>query len=386
MNRSPIIHDSPKTRAARLRSSVALLTVGMTLFLGLSLFWPISVDTFRCLTTIDASAYGDVAVDNEPLNVLANCVNLETTPEKLEPLIQEVASQIPLRSRVLDYRDFDTIRSSVQVGVESTSSGPMRFILSFDGNGFKDEQRFLKLLTDRVANRLSMIRSNEQNQIVFEIPQDKLDRAIWLAGQIHSDVDELNQRIQNKSSSSFHLASASKTKPGQNDIANSLESIETKTLTNLLDELKQSQPTAGCDSLFRIQRVSSVTTDAVGSTPSWLAIILIAGLSFGVASVVALQFDPFGARGFESIDQVEQQLGLPVVATVRGRANESGTTETDANTIWANQIVEISTMVLLAAMVTIVGFVLIDESVRDSFFYHPYDGLARIVRIFMGYH
>ena len=44
-----------------------------------------------------------------------------------------------------------------------------------------------------------------------------------------------------------------------------------------------------------------------------------------------------------------------------------------------------SKIFLVAITVVVIGFVLIDSSIRESFFQNPFDGVAKIFRVFFGY-
>lgn len=393
----PIVNDAPKIRAMRVRYVMAFVTVAATAFLLLSMCWPISVVKFRSLAVINAapiksaSRTGELS-DTDALTLLVECVRLEATPKQIDDLIKETAQQVPIRSSLFEYRDFASIGESIQVGVDSrTNDGSKKFILSFDGNGLKDEQRFLSLFSLRVANRLKSVSGIDDGHVAFSLPEDKLERAIWIANQIETDLEEVASRFDNKGHSNFQFASAAKTNSRNFDVGASLGSIETDSLKRVLNELKDTADTHTnhTPSLVSVNRISEVSVDAVGSAPNWSATILLTLFSTALAGVITYYFDPFGSRGFESVDVVASRLGLPVVATLHGTdTQDTPPSEQRTNgfkTRWANHVVDVTTIVLLALMSVVVGFVLIDETVRESFFYHPYDGLTRIVRIFMGY-
>lgn len=393
----PIVNDAPKVRAMRIRYVMAFVTVAATAFLLLSLCWPISVVKFRSLAVINAAPIKSVSQtgelsDSDALTLLVECVRLEATPDRLDDLIKETAQRVAIKSSLFEYRDFACIGEAIQVGVDSrTNDGSKKFILSFDGNGLKDEQRFLQLFSIRVANRLKSVSGIVDGHVAFSLPQDKLERAIWIANQIETDLAEVASRFANTGRSNFQFASAAKTNKRNSDIGASLGSIETESLKRVLNDLKDTANTQTIhpSSLVSVNRISEVSVDAVGSAPNWLATILLTLFATAFAGVITYYFDPFGSRGFESVDVMANRLGLPVVATL----HETGTQNTPSSeqqtngfkTRWANHVVEGTTMVLLALMSVVLGFVLIDETVRESFFYHPYDGLTRIVRIFMGY-
>lgn len=388
----------PKIRTMRIRYAMAFVTVAATLFFLVTLFWPLSVVSFRSLAVIDGSVrftktsegVSRVDASKQALGVLVECVREEASEDKLDQLIARVRETETIVSSEFEYRDFASISQSIQVGVDyMNSDDSVKFVLSYDGCGTKDERRFLELLTERVAKKLSQAKQNSRGQLVFESPQEKIDRAIWIANQIESDLSEVANRFASQSRSSFKLASSSNSNRNSSppsELAGTLSSIETGQLKNLLHDIKALDAESG-DRLVQVGRIGDVSTDAVGSAPGWLATSLIAILSLSLAGVVTLHYDPFGTRGFDSVESIVEQLGIPVVATLKTTNAESTSAERNSSMrpVWANHLVEASTAILLVAMAVVLGFVLLDSTVRESFFYHPYDGLTRIVQVFMGY-
>lgn len=375
----PILHDAPNDRTKRLRRWMAFATTAFTSFLILSFLWPLSVTNFRSLTVINASTH-PALVDDTALEVLVSSVKLESTPERIDTLISQTAETTPIRSDAFEYRDFEAITKAIHVGVERHQDGTTKFVLSYDGAGLSDEQQFLALLTQRIGKRLTSASLSAEGQIVTTLPAEKLDRAVWIANQIERDLEEVANRVQN-GSSSFHLASSNQAGDPPSRLAASIKSIETNSLKTILSDLRGNTENGKASPLISIHQMSDVSTDAVGSSPGWYASIALILISMGVATVISMNFDPAGERGFESIDNLAQQIGLPIVATLPESEDHQKITQRR----WANQVVEISTLTLLALLIVVIGFMLIDTTVRESFFYHPYDGLARIVRIFAGY-
>ena len=337
------------------------------------MFWPLSVQNFRSQTVInvqpvESESWAYYSKD-DLLSIFVRCVQMETSADKIGAMINEVGESTPIRARALDYRDFEKIHQSIQVGVLETHNG-LQLVLGFDGLGYEDERAFLSILSERVSGRLIQVQRADDGQITFEWPQAKLDRAIHLANQVRAS----SGHYESDASSSFHLASS-------RSISDATLHDDSKALAEVLTELKQQSNSLPGNSLLAIGDVSKVATQADGAQPGLIAIVIALITSLGLAGVVAWHLDPFADRGFQSVTEIEDTLGVPVVAQMKSADNSPSETSFG----WANRVTEVTATLLFAILVAVIGFSLIDSTIRTSFIQSPYEGLTRIVQIFMGY-
>ena len=124
---------------------------------------------------------------------------------------------------------------------------------------------------------------------------------------------------------------------------------------------------------------------AVNATPDRWAMVGLISMAGLVAGFFALyQFPP--AKPTTSVETLSQSLGIPVVAVLTTDQNQAGTSSSgEFYSALANTLFVISKYFLIAIAVVIVGFALIDSSIRESFLQNPFDGVARIFRVFFGY-
>ena len=112
---------------------------------------------------------------------------------------------------------------------------------------------------------------------------------------------------------------------------------------------------------------------------------LLGLISLSLGAVVAVQIDPFAARGFENARSIAKRLEVPVIAQIRWQVRNFNSEEKLPGLPWANRVSMICGLALLGIGVVIAGFVLINPAVRAAFYEDPLVGCSMIVRIFVGF-
>ncbi len=385
----------PKARHALLGYAAAFATTAVGFYLLASIIWPLSVSRFRTVTTITLTADETIVDQQQLLSLLVECVRQETTTDRLGQLIEQTRMSGSIRTRAFELSDYQAIASSIQVGMKrQMDTSRFQFLISFDGSGLDDEQRFLHNLSRKVANRCNEIGLTVDNQgnTIAALPRntnlDRLERAIWLADQIESDI-QTAANATSISNSQFKFAS-SRTGPktassGGDTLKQQLASIDTRSLRNVLRDVHQSIQNSNGPGPVHIADVATPQTRAINATPGRTGLIILFILSIAVGITVTWHYQPFADRGFGNVESVARTLNLPIVATVGEEHADSMGTESTQVRSWANLLVETVGLVLLGLGIVIVGFLLTNSLVRESFLHNPYDGIARMIRVFVGY-
>ena len=156
-----------------------------------------------------------------------------------------------------------------------------------------------------------------------------------------------------------------------------MESVDVASLRGVINQFKQDQ-NQDYMSLVRFD-ADSVTNQPLGATPDPASIMIAGLLSVVLGGVVALNIRPFVEQGFETVDDVTLQLGVPVVGALHGNESSVEEEETPQSTNWANRTVGICGTVLAAIAILGIGFWLTSAEVRDAMSESWFHGFARIV-------
>lgn len=407
------------SRVDRLERIKAFLVTSITVFVLACLIWPLSVTGFRSVGNINLDS-NTPQTKPQLEKLLVHAVQAEATSENLDAIISEIEATERLQTDAIAQRDYEAIRKAIQIGVNQTDQQfTLRVVL--DGQGRPDEQRLIDLLTHRVAGRLSVPqRATDFNPLDLGVPVrfqtasefqsnqlESYERADWIIDQLERDLVQIRQSVQSLPDSTgstpnrnapdqrsqFKLASnARRVNTGVSHLSDSLDSIDVQSLRSLLTEMKtqlEDQQNAGLPgntgTPLTIESLNRSKTRPIGGVPARQTLWMIAVLAGLAGSIVTWQFDPFHTRGFKNINELEQKLGIPVLATLRGDRHPVNNSARDKTTRWANRVVNISNQVLFGLFVVVAGFVITHSAIRESFFENPFFGIAKMVRLFAGY-
>lgn len=187
-------------------------------------------------------------------------------------------------------------------------------------------------------------------------------------------------------------------------IDQALRSIESLNTDSVREKISTVQQTIRTDAVAQREQVATLrtlTNDSIGESysvrdisevknrptegiPSLAHLLMFGFGSLALGSVVALNFRPeLVDRGFESVDEAEQTLGLPVVGKLPAATNLLDTDGRTKTSI-ANRVVSFCEIALFAAFLVVIFLCFISPSIREAFFVNPLHGLAQIAWMFMG--
>ena len=355
-------------------------------------------------------------------STLSTILNEETTDERLESFIAQIEAAGKPQSKKIEFRDHDSIRSALMMGINRHSHG-LTVLLGYDGQGASDERELVNLLTARVAQRLSQgsnfvdgqpitaeLTFDEQNTVqqIKAAQNQSIDEATWIVDQIESELGYVKQSLTHVGSSSNFGESESQTSSGTPfqyasssrtisepidpvDISTTIGSIDIHPLREILTDIRtRSDVQANLLSKHEktgdhsVKKLKSSQTRPINGSPGLASAVLLGLLSIVIAMTVALRLDPFVSRGFDSSNSLEAKLGVPIVAEIQQHHDTSSTKSKQA-VPWANRIAHYSGLCLFGVFVVVAGFILVNSEVRETFFENPLYGCAKIVRIFAGY-
>ena len=135
---------------------------------------------------------------------------------------------------------------------------------------------------------------------------------------------------------------------------------------------------------YTVRAISDVKNIPTSGVPT-LAHLLVFGLgALTLGSVVAMKFKPeLVDRGFGSVDEAEQTLGLPIVGKLPASANLMNDQESGSFN-FANGVVSFCEVALFAAFLVVIFLCLVSSGIREAFFDNPLHGLAQIAWMFLG--
>jgi hypothetical protein len=381
------------------RHVVSCLVVGVAIFIFVGLFWPMTSRGFRASTKIDFSLPGNITSlsDREVKqlkSVLGQTIAKTLSGASFDSLITQTKRTGSVNSNEIEYRDLEAIRNSIDLGFDFWPDGG-RIEIGYRCAGRADQLRFLQLLGHRISTSVDQVYLDATDGVTVapDLAAEKFERAIWLAKQLRSDLTEITsfhsveaERKQGSSrntSTPFKLASARKIDPM---IVNEINVDNVHSLTQLLDDLQAHSENLEQDATtFDVLGVTPVKSRAIGATPGRFGMFVLVLLSAAAAGFVAL-FPLADNVGFASVDAVSSELGVPVIAVVNDSkvAGSNSTREHFCEKL-AGQLVDVAKVFLLTVLLVVIGFSLLDPVIRESIFQNPFDGFAKIFKVFLSY-
>ena len=395
--------DQPKkftTNALPWRRVLPCLVVFAAAFLLFGLTWPAMSPGVRASISVDfclpqnTSELSRVEIDLLK-SVIAGEVSKQMSGEEFDSLIQQTRRTGKIVSSSIEFSDRETIAENIDLGFAlHEESG--RLHVEYECQGHDDQLRFLQLLGHRVASSIDDLILNPNHGIVVanQLNREKFDRAIWLANQIQSDLDQIRDQHAGSSqtdrntpyafASTTHVTEQS---PNQQSItAEALNSIDANSLSGLLSEIKsETIAPHSSSSALSVLKVEPVRVWAVNATPDRWAMVGLLSMAGLVSGFFALYQFPV-TRSATNVETLSKSLGIPVVAILTADPNQQAkSSSVEFFSTLANTLFIASKFFLIGIVVVIVGFVLIDSSIRESFFQNPFDGVAGIFRVFFGH-
>ncbi len=137
---------------------------------------------------------------------------------------------------------------------------------------------------------------------------------------------------------------------------------------------------------FTIESVRGRPAVPVGAIPRFREMFYLLLASTLFATIVSLSYQPFASRGFESVEQIEKKLKLPIIATLESRNEFEDVTgpgipaeSIKADAPGSNQVVNLCKWILFCSLMLTIGFCLVNKEIREAFFVSPFHGFAQIV-------
>ena len=338
-------------------------------------------------------------------SAIAREVSSQLAGENFDSLIQQTQVAGKVVSSVIEFSDREAITENVELGF-AFQGGSGRLQIEYVCRGREDQLRFLQILGQRMATSIDDIVLTPNGGVIAgdQVNQEKFDRAIWLANQIQSDLNQI--RNEHNNSSNYSQARNSRNSPyafastthvtteqastSQPIMADALDSIDVNSLSGLLTEIKSESiaPDATGETLS-VLRVDPVRVWAVNATPDRWAVVGLLAMAGLVSGFFALyQFpspQPFIERATD-VETLSQTLGIPVVAVLTtDQKPQPKFMSVEFFSAVASTLLVVSKYFLIAITVVVVGFALIDSSIRESLLQNPFDGVAGIFRVFFGY-
>ncbi len=385
--------DAPVLRLASRRHRIlAFFATSVAAFLLISLSWPLNMQGYRCeaLIEFDSQVEGSALVETQLPSVLRTVMEPAAMSRRLDQLDSTVARS----SRLLSPENIEAISRRVSVGFrDSMGSSAAQLRVVFAGTGQPDEAEFTRSLASEIAGRLA-VAAEPDGDLGSSVAgrHRRLDQAHWLVDQIEEGVASAKNQTAElvQFSQSANHASAFKSvghvrrinHPTIDSLHQTLESVDIHSLRGVINQMDESRTTSDVGPVrFDPQRVDS---RPVGAVPDSASLMLASLVSLFMGGVVAWNVRPFTETGFDNVDQVANQLGVPVVATLASDPSLTTPAATSVDPGWANRVFRGSGTVIVAITVLGAGFWLTSPAVRQSFGESMFHGFARIVWIFTG--
>ena len=396
------------------RRWLAFLITSAAVFVLLCLIWPLSIKGFRSTAAlaIDRSVE---KTDEQLRDELNQAILAETSDSQLQSIVNSIEKSGKLRSERIEYRDFQTIRESIRVGLFKGDS-ERRYQIAYEGEGGSDERQLVDMLTYRVAKRLNLGNGAGSNL------GENVEQLDWIVQQMNGDLGYVKQALSQMNSTggqdgqftleessnidtaggNFHLASTKRNATVTiDDIGNSIDSIDIENLRNVVTQLKTNL-SGGTNNLgplgdgnSELRKMKSSKTLPINGVPSVPFLLLLGGFSVMIGSIVAWNCDPFSRKGFTDSQSVKHRLKVPIIGSLNltsphqiNQEIENPEGELEQKSVgdcFANRCVRVAGIFLICMIAIVLTFTLFNSDIRAAFFENPFLGAAKIVRAFIGY-
>ena len=380
--------DAPVLReASRNRCLIAFLVTSLAAFLLIGLTWPLSMHGYQSegMIEFENQQVASSLIKDALPSVLRSVMN----PTAIMSRVDNIQSNSGRKCSLFDAANPEEILGRISIGFRDQSQARkprLRIVLS--GKGTADEARFIQSFASDVAMRLEHA-ANATLAVDSTNATDNppIQQAEWLVDQIEEGLT--SARTQTAQLMTYqhtpdqgttfrkvgHISEPST--PNMDSLHQTLESVDVASLRGVIEQFKESE-SQGNTGLVRFN-ADSVNNHPVGAVPDAASLMLAGLFSVVLGGVVAWNIHPFTDPGFETVDDVSRQLGVPVIGTLKG---EQLSTEVDEKPLWnnwANRAVRINGTILAAIAILGIGFWLTSAEVRNSFGESWFHGFARIV-------
>ena len=248
----------PISHGVAWRRILPSLTVFAAAFALFALVWPAMSPGVRASISLDL-CLPQTSTELSPSeidlikSVVAGQVSAQLTEQNFDQLIQQTQQTGKVVSSSIEYFDRETIAENIELGF-TFQPGKSQLHIDYVCQGHDDQLRLLQLLGQRVAASIDDLVLSPNHGIVVggQINREKFDRAIWLANQIQSDLNQIREEHNgstsyhqnaNNNKSRYSFASATNAPNDQATgnrpiTADALNSIDANSLSGLLTEIK----------------------------------------------------------------------------------------------------------------------------------------------------
>ena len=245
-------------------------------------------------------------------------------------------------------------------------------------------------LVQLLSKRLTLLATlNEQHPKIRE-----LDRAIE---NLRREVDQ--QRDVESITPFQSVGHETRNAEAVNDVLHRLERIDSQTILDQLAMMRESVARNAIDqrenlatlktlmvteigNVYQVDPIALTNHQPVGGIPSRQGLLALGLLAMVFGLIVARKFQPGKQdQGFESVSEMAEALGVPVVAKLRPvRVKPRSTREIPL----ANRVVRYSEIALFSLSLLLISTCLFQPTIREAFFQNPFYGLARMSWMFVG--
>ena len=352
----------------------------------MGLAWPLTMKGYRSegLIEFENQEVASSLVNNE----LPAALRSVMSPTAMNSRLERIRSRTGGESNLPGAGNIDEVYRRISVGFRDGSPAQkpsLRIVLS--GTGTADEARFIQAFASDLAARLEHAAHAFQVDGIGVTSSRPINQAHWL-------VDQIEEGLTSAKTQSAHLMAYSsahdegttfrnvghiKEQPTTNidSLHQTLQSVDVSSLRGVIEQFQNDavEQNAG---LVRFD-AERVTNLPVGAVPDSASLMLAALASVILGGVVAWNIQPFADHGFENVEDVTQQLGVPVLGTLNVEQQKIDDAEKPFLNLWANRAVKLAGTVLAAIAILGIGFWLTSIEVRDSFGESWFHGFARIV-------
>jgi len=226
----------------------------------------------------------------------------------------------------------------------------------------------------------------------------------WQFEQLRDSIADINTRIKNfdpqrqvSSEQPVRILNASLA-AGDAEVGTILSTLDSLDIDTVQSKIGQLQTNATTDANrldaelrqlksmtrnlssnnFVVSCITDAKTQPADSAPLRRQLLLFGMLASGIGLAVSMAYRPeLIGIGFEDTEEVENTLGLPVIATLD--VNED---EESSNSCWANSLLRFCEIALFGFILLTAILCLIQPDLRVAFFENPFFGMSKLSRLF----
>lgn len=303
----------------------------------------------------------------------------------IEQNATRLQAELSVASRLVDELNLDlsnAYRTVESLGTELRPDGSNVAFEELDKSSVNE-------LLGALKNKLSQIETTENDQDLYNLGQ--------AVAQINKDLQELGLSDSANKSMRIINASLPQTNSAVRSILDILAKCDTDSLQTQIGraqnnlkvdaiQLREDVTAANLlaeqipESRYIVNSVSDGPTLPEENSPGVGYMLLIGLFSIGFGSVISMYYRPeFEEVGFESVENTQEILGVPVIA----RIEESDEVAEEPNTV-ANSVVRYSEVALFGFFVLTLLLCFAQPDLRQAFLDSPIYGLSRMAGMFFG--